>query len=82
MLNRAIARAHVVGPQAALAELDAIAAHPALKKYHLLPAVQAEICREAGDSRRAADDYREALTLATSAPERRFLSIRLEALGR
>ena len=30
MLNRAIARAQVAGPQAAIAELDAIATHPAL----------------------------------------------------
>ncbi len=80
MLNRAIARAQVAGPQAALAELEAIASHPALKKYHLLPAVQAEIWREAGDPRRAAEYYREALALAASAPERRFLSTRLGAL--
>jgi RNA polymerase sigma-70 factor (ECF subfamily) len=81
MLNRAIARAQVEGPHAALAELDAIASHPALAKYHLLPAVQAEIWREAGDARRAAEYYREALALAASAPERRFLSTRLGALG-
>jgi RNA polymerase sigma-70 factor (ECF subfamily) len=81
MLNRAIARAQVAGAQAALAELDAIKSHPALKAYHLLPAVQAEIWREAGDSRRAADYYREALALAASGPERRFLSTRLGALG-
>jgi RNA polymerase sigma-70 factor (ECF subfamily) len=50
----------------------------ALAGYHLLPAVRAELWREAGDPTRAADDYRQALARAQSRPERRFLAAQLE----
>jgi RNA polymerase sigma-70 factor (ECF subfamily) len=79
-LNRAIALRHVAGASVAIAELNAIAAHPALASYHLLPAVLAELWREAGDAEKAATYYREALKLAMAAPERRFLSSRLHGL--
>ena len=77
-LNRAIARARVDGPLAGLAALDAIAGDPTLDGYHLLPAVQAELWREAGDQARAAEYYRLALARARSMPERRFLATQLE----
>jgi RNA polymerase sigma-70 factor, ECF subfamily len=53
-LNAAIARSHVDGPHAAIAELEPVVAHAALATYHLLPAVLAELWREAGDPTRAA----------------------------
>jgi RNA polymerase sigma-70 factor (ECF subfamily) len=59
-LNRAIARGRVAGPQAAIADVNAIASHPALTSYHLLPAVLAELWREAGDTDKAAAYYRDA----------------------
>jgi RNA polymerase sigma-70 factor (ECF subfamily) len=80
-LNRAIALAQVAGPTAALAAVDAIAAGGALVSYHLLPAVQAELWREAGESDRAVAAYRTALTLAECAPERKFLAARLASLA-
>jgi RNA polymerase sigma-70 factor (ECF subfamily) len=76
-LNRAIARGRVAGPEAAIADVNAIASHPALASYHLLPAVLAELWREAGDADKAAAYYRSALRLATAAPEQRFLAARL-----
>ena len=79
-LNRAIALRHVAGAPAAIAELNAIAAHPGLESYHLLPAVLAELWREVGDGEKAAMYYREALKLAMAAPERRFLASRLHGL--
>ena len=79
-LNRAIARAQIEGPRVALAEAEAIAATGALQGYHLLPAVLAELWREAGNPGRAADYYRDALALPLSAPERRYLSARLANL--
>lgn len=79
-LNRAIALARVAGPVEALAEVDAIADAGALASYHLLPAVQAELWRDAGDPGRAAACYRSALTLAECTPERKFLAARLESL--
>jgi RNA polymerase sigma-70 factor (ECF subfamily) len=80
-LNCAIARAQVVGPRAPIAEIERIASHPALAAYHLLPAVLAELWRDAGDAERAAAYYRAALALAQAAPERRFLGARLAALA-
>jgi RNA polymerase sigma-70 factor, ECF subfamily len=80
-LNAAIARSQVDGPRAAIAEIEHIVAHPALATYHLLPAVLAELWREAGETDRAAAYYRHALALVRSAPERRFLATQLEDLG-
>lgn len=79
-LNRAIATAHVADVRAAIAEVEALGAHPALERYHLRPAVLAELWREVGDRSRAAGYYREALALSASGPERRFLTARLDAL--
>jgi RNA polymerase sigma-70 factor (ECF subfamily) len=79
-LNRAIARGQVAGAEAAIADVNAIASHPALASYHLLPAVLAELWREAGDAQKAARYYRDALKLATAAPEQRFLAKRMTGL--
>jgi len=79
-LNRAIAVSRIEGPVPGLAALDAIANSAALARYPLLPAVQAELWREAGDLARAAECYRAALGLARSAPEQRWLSSRLSLL--
>jgi predicted RNA polymerase sigma factor len=46
----------------------------------LLPAVLAELWREAGDAERAAAYYRAALQLAQAATERRFLTMQLDGL--
>ena len=46
----------------------------------LLPAIQAELWREAGDVDRAIECYRAALGLARSAPEQRWLTSRLSLL--
>jgi len=76
-LNRAIAISRIEGPLSGLAVLDGMAGRAALEHYPLLPAVQAELWREAGDLAKAADHYRIALTRARSAPEQRWLSSRL-----
>ena len=78
-VNRAIAISRVAGPLAGLAALDAIA-HEPLERYPLLPAVSAELWREAGDLERAASCYRAALGLARSSPEQRWLTSRLSLL--
>ena len=79
-LNGAIAKSQLAGPAAAIAEVEKIASHPSLRAYHLLPAVLAELWRDAGDTERASGYYRQALALAQSMPERRFLATRLDAL--
>ena len=79
-VNRAIAVSRIDGPLAGLAALDAIGNVPLLERYPLLPAVSAELWREAGDRDRAAACYRAALSLARSSPEHRWLTSRLSLL--
>ncbi len=81
LLNRAIAISRADGPQAGLSALEQIDAHHALKNYHLLPAVAAELWKQAGDRERAADSYRRALACPCSAPERTFLEAQLQRLS-
>lgn len=79
-MNRAIAVSRIDGALAGLAALDAIDNLDALDRYSLLPAIQAELWREAGDVDRAVQGYRAALRLARSAPEQRWLTSRLSLL--
>ena len=76
-VNRAIALSRVEGALSGLAALDAIPDRDALERYPLLPAVQAELWREAGDFDRAAACYRTALGLARSTPEQTWLASRI-----
>ena len=79
-VNRAVAVSRLDGPIAGLAALDAIEDADTLERYPLLPAIQAELWREAGDADRAAACYRAALGLARSSPEQRWLTSRLSLL--
>lgn len=72
-LNRAVALAKVHGAAAGLAALAALAEHPALRRYYLLHAVEAQLRLEAGEPARARECCRRALALECSAPERRFV---------
>jgi RNA polymerase sigma-70 factor (ECF subfamily) len=80
-LNRAIALARWQGPTAGIRQLKEIAAHPALRRYYLLPAVSAELWKQTGDLKRAAEAYRNALACPCTEPERRFIESRLSSLG-
>jgi RNA polymerase sigma-70 factor, ECF subfamily len=77
-LNRAIALAHVEGPEAGIAELEKLTTDPALKRYYLLPAALGFLWRQAGCNEEAAEHYRRALELPCNAAERRFLQQRLQ----
>jgi RNA polymerase sigma-70 factor (ECF subfamily) len=79
-MNRAIAVSRIEGALSGLAALDAMENRSALDRYPLLPAIQAELWREAGDIERAVACYRAALGLARSAPEQRWLTARLSLL--
>ena len=79
-MNRAVAVSRVEGALSGLAALDAIGNRDALERHPLLPAIQAELWREAGDTDRAVERYRAALTLARSSPEQRWLAARLSVL--
>jgi RNA polymerase sigma-70 factor (ECF subfamily) len=75
-LNRAVAVAMADGPAAGLRLLDALDA-PELAGYYLLPATRADLLRRRGERDGAAASYREALALAPSDAERRYLTRRL-----
>lgn len=74
-LNRAIAIGMASGADAGLAEVDAVA--PRLGDYYLLPAARADFLRRLGRTADAQAEYRSALALAPTEPERRYLSRRL-----
>ena len=76
-LNRAVAVAMVEGPGAGLAALDAVADDPHLMTYPYLAATRADLLRRLGRTDDAAQAYRTALSLATNAAEKEFLSRRL-----
>ena len=76
-LNRAVAVAMADGPDAGLALVDAIAATGALDGYYLLPATRADLLRRLGRSDEAATAYRDALAIAATDAESRYLARRL-----
>jgi len=76
-LNRAVAVAMADGPAAGLALVDALDAGGHLPGYHLLEATRADLLRRLGRLDEAAASYREALALAATEPERRYLIRRL-----
>jgi RNA polymerase sigma-70 factor (ECF subfamily) len=75
-LNRAVAVGMAQGPEAGLALMDSLAASGSLAGYHLLPAARADLLRRLGRQAEAADAYGEALALAGTDAERRYLSRR------
>jgi RNA polymerase sigma-70 factor (ECF subfamily) len=76
-LNRAVALAMVEGPEAGIAALRPLAEEPALARYYLLPAARGALLLAAGKRGAAAAEYKAALALPCSSPERRFLAVQL-----
>ena len=77
-LNRAVAVGMADGPAAGLTLVEEIEAAGELAGYHLLPATRADLLRRLGRQTEAAVAYREALELAATEAERRYLARRLE----
>ena len=75
-LNGAVAVAQAGDPAAALRTVDALD----LDSYLYLHSTRGELLRRLGRAQEARAAYRRALDLATSTPERRFLTRRLEQL--
>jgi RNA polymerase sigma-70 factor (ECF subfamily) len=76
-LNRAVAVAMADGPVEGLKLVQALEASGALAGYHLLPATRADLLRRLERHAEAAAGYREALELASTDAERRYLTRRL-----
>ncbi len=76
-LNQAVAIAMAAGPAAGLEQVTALERSGELAGYHLLPATRADLLRRLNRPAEAATAYREALALATTESERRYLARRL-----
>jgi RNA polymerase sigma-70 factor, ECF subfamily len=76
-LNRAVAVGMRDGPAAGLVLVEQLERAGELAGYHLLPATRADLLRRLGRRDEAAVAYREALELAPTEPERRYLARRL-----
>ena len=81
-LNRIVAVSEVHGPRAALEQLTAAAADPALAGHHRLHAVRAHLLEAAGDRDAAQVEFRLAARGTLSAPEQRYLEAQAARLGR
>jgi RNA polymerase sigma-70 factor (ECF subfamily) len=69
------------GPLAGLCILDVIEASGDLAEYYLLPATRADLLRRLDRRDEAAASYRNALDLATSDAERRYLARRITEMA-
>jgi RNA polymerase sigma-70 factor (ECF subfamily) len=77
-LNQAVAVAMADGPAAGLRLVERLEVDGSLSGYHLLPATRADLLRRLGRFGEAASSYRQALELAATDAERRYLRRRLE----
>jgi RNA polymerase sigma factor (sigma-70 family) len=72
-LNRAVAVSMAFGPQAGLDIVDSLTSDPALKSYHLLPAVRADLLKKLGRISEAQAEFARAASLAQNSRERTLL---------
>ncbi|MFC4503111.1 MULTISPECIES: RNA polymerase sigma factor [Streptomyces] len=75
-LNRAVAVSMAEGPAPALEIVDALAAEPALRDYHLLPSVRGDLLLRLGRTAEAAAEFTRAAELTGNARERELLRAR------
>ena len=78
-LNRAVAHAMAFGPAAGLTLLDALADAPALRSYHLLPAVRGDFLLKLGRPSEARPEFERAAELTRNERERELLLERARA---
>jgi len=76
-LNYAVAVSLADGAESGLLLVDSLRARGTLKEYHLLPAARADMLRRLGRHSEAIEEYRAALALSRTEPERRFLERRI-----
>src|SRR5246127_51865 len=75
-LNRAVAVSMAFGPQAGLDIVESLTSDPALKSYHLLPAVRADLLKKVGRLSEAQAEFSRAASLAQNSRERTLLLTR------
>ncbi len=80
-LNRAVALAMAFGPKVGLELVDSLAEDPALRDYHLLPSVRADLLVRLGRSDEAREEFVRAADLCANDRERELLLSRALACG-
>jgi RNA polymerase sigma-70 factor (ECF subfamily) len=78
-LNRAVAIGMAFGPEAALGLVDDLTAEPALRGYHLLPAVRGDLLAKLGRDQEAQAEFERAASLTQNTRERALLLERMAA---
>jgi RNA polymerase sigma factor (sigma-70 family) len=78
-LNRAVAVSMAFGPLAALELVDALLEEPALRSYHLLPSVRADLLSKLGRKKEAKAEFERAAAMAHNEQERELLLARAAA---
>jgi RNA polymerase sigma-70 factor, ECF subfamily len=79
-LNRAVAIAMCDGPEAGLAQVDAVLEQGELANYYLAHSARADMYRRLGRIAEARASYEKALALTQQEPERQFLQERIRQL--
>ncbi len=79
-LNRAVAVSMAFGPAAGLVIVDALVEEPALRGYHLLPTVRADLLAKLGRVDEAIDELERAVSLTRNAREQALLRARAASL--
>ena len=79
-LNRAVAIAMCDGPEAGLAQIDAVLEQGELANYYLAHSARADMYRRLGRTAEARASYEKALGLTQQEPERQFLQERIRQL--
>jgi predicted RNA polymerase sigma factor len=72
-LNRAVAVAMAFGPRAGLEIADSLLSDPAMKSYHFLPAVRADLLKKLGRLSEAREEFERAARLAQNSREKTLL---------
>jgi RNA polymerase sigma factor (sigma-70 family) len=78
-LNRAVAVSMAEGPQAGLDLIDQLASAPALRNYHLLPSVRADLLKKLARFPEARAEFTRAANLTQNARERALLLARADS---
>lgn len=78
-LNRAVALSMLMGPEAGLRIVDALAREPLLKSYHFLPNVRGDLLVKLGRHAEARIEFERAATLTQNATEQNLLLKRAAA---
>lgn len=80
-LNRAVAVGMAYGPAAGLELVDALRDEPALRGYHLLPSVRADLLYKLRRLDEAREEFELAASMTQNARERKLLTERAGACG-